>query len=141
MANKQAMSELNDKVDNIIRLLTEQSDEIKSLNTKLSEQLTKVQTLETEVVTLKTEVATLQRDNRKLKDEVNHSAQLNKANTIRLLGVPSTAEETKSVDGGKTFFTKVYDKFIKPVLTIAAAKGDLPAAPPPPYVCCCHQRL
>ncbi len=124
MATKMALSELNDKIDNILEILKTQSDEIKKVNTQLTEQLEKVKKLEATVTTLDGRVLSLEKENLKLKTELNNNAQLSKANTIRLLGYPSTDEESKSVDGGKAFFSSVFDRILRPILSVAASKGE-----------------
>ena len=132
MATKQAISDLSDKIDNILTLLTGQSEELKKVNSKLTKALQKVEKLEGEVTSLTKRVTSLELENKRVKDELNTSAMASKSLSVRVLGVSSSDEETKSVDSHRTFFAKVYDRILKPVLTIATAKGELPVAPVPP---------
>ena len=126
MAPKQALSELNDKIDSILSILKTQSEDLKKVKTQLEEQLNKVKKLESDVASLYTRISSLEKENLQLKEELNHAVQQSKANNIRLLGVPTSDEETKSSDGGTTFFSKVYEKYIKPCLQVA------PKHPAPP---------
>jgi hypothetical protein len=107
----------------------EQSKALEATRALLSDSLGRISKLEEQVAVLQTTVSSQDREIRQLKDSANNAAQLTKANSIRLIGYPALEEETKSTDGGKSFTARIYEKILKPVLSVAKAKGDIPSVP------------
>jgi hypothetical protein len=120
---------MEDKINEILSIVREQSKALEETRALLSDSLKRVSKLEEQVAVLQTTVFAQDREIRQLKDRANSAAQLTKANSIRLIGYPTSDEETKSTDGGKSFTARIYEKILKPVLAVAKAKGDIPSVP------------
>ena len=95
MATKQAITDLSDKIDNILTLLNSQSEELKKVNSQLTEALKKVENLEGEVTSLTKRVTSLELENKRVKDELNTSAMASKSLSVRVLGISSSDHQMR----------------------------------------------
>jgi hypothetical protein len=120
------------KIDELMSLVRGQSLALAETKTMLAESLGRVAKLEETVTTQQIQIDTQDKEILQLKDSVNFLNQQSRANSIRLLGFPVTEDEKHSTDVTKSLSTRVYDKILKPVLTIAKAKGDLSTVPTMP---------
>jgi hypothetical protein len=120
------------KIDELMTLVRGQSLALAETKTMLSESLGRVAKLEEQVTSQQSVIDSQHKEILQLKDSVNYINQQSRANSIRLLGFPVTEDEKVTTDGTKSLSTRVYDKILKPVLTIAKAKGDLSTVPTMP---------
>jgi hypothetical protein len=122
MPRDKDMEAVQDQLQEILGLLKAQGSDISETKKMLADSQARVAHLEKKVSTLEREVKTL-------KEASNDRDQAAKSRTVRIFGVPSADEETKSSDGGKSFYTKVYDRILKPCLNTAKSNGDLQSVP------------
>jgi hypothetical protein len=99
----------------------------------MAKQQAQVNKLEERVAALETKVAsqdatinTLVKENKASKEMANSRDQEARGNTIRLFGLPVSQDETS---GAKPLSNIVYDRILKPILTAARTKGDIPTVP------------
>jgi hypothetical protein len=113
---------VQEQLHEILSLLKSQGADIAETKKMLAESQARVSTLEKKV-------SVLERENKMLKENSNDRDQASRSRSIRLFGVPQSDEETKSADGGKAFYSKMYDKILKPCLNSAKTNGDLQSVP------------
>ena len=87
-----------------------------------------------EILGLRTKVTSLEKENKELRKElidvkeiVNRREQQARELTIRVLGLPVSEEEKK--EGGRSAIKQVYDRLLKPILTVAKGGGLLESVP------------
>jgi hypothetical protein len=117
------------KLNEILSILRDHGKALDETKSLLAESLGKIAKLEEHVAVLQTQVTLQDKEIRILKDKVNAAEQSAKSSSIRLIGYPATDEETKTTDGGKAFASRLYDRVIKPILSVAKAKGDISTIP------------
>jgi hypothetical protein len=122
MPRDKDMESVQDQLQEILGLLKSQGADIADTKKMLADSQARVSQLEKKVSTLEREVKTL-------KEASNDRDQAAKSRSIRVFGVHSADEETKSADGGKSFYAKVYDRILKPCLNTAKSSGDLQSVP------------
>jgi hypothetical protein len=74
----------------------------------------------------------MKRELRVAKESTNRSELASRFLTVRVLGMPVSAEERAAAspeDRNKAAVKNAYDKILKPILTVAKAKGHLEAVP------------
>ncbi len=92
------------------------------IEASLSAMVARVSTLEATVASLQKDVASLRSEVHDLKNRDNIREQERRHLSLRLMNFPGSDSETGL---GK----KVYDKLLKPILTTANSKGELPTTP------------
>jgi hypothetical protein len=120
------------KIDELMSLVRGQSLALAETKTRLAESLGRVSKLEEQVTSQQKQIDVQNKEILQLQDSVNFLNQQTRATSIRLLGFPVTDDEKMTTDGTKSLSTRVYEKILKPVLTIAKAKGDLSTVPTMP---------
>jgi len=108
--------------DQKLDLLLQDMSVVKDKVVTLEKLMTKVELLETKVNVQEESIKTLTSEVTVLKEKVNQLEQIQKGNAIRLYGFPGSNDEVGLA-------TKVYDRVLKPILTAARAKGDIPTVP------------
>ena len=87
----------------------------------------KVTVLQDRVTAHDTALADLQAQLKKMKVGHNIMAQNSRASVIRIFNFP--VAEAESSDGNKSLSAKIYDRVLKPILTVAKNKSELAALP------------
>ena len=105
---------LDDKIDFLIKSAVFANTQFTELRSTLSSHTTRITAVETEV-------GVAQQETKKLKTQVNKHEQQSRSLQIRVLNVPFSPDETVA--------KLVYDKAIRPILTVAKDKGKLAAVP------------
>jgi hypothetical protein len=86
----------------------------------------RVSALESKIASQDATINILVKENKASKEMVNSRDQESRGNTIRLFGLPVSQDETS---GTKPLSNIVYDRILKPILTAARTKGDIPTVP------------
>jgi len=89
-------------------------------------------TLNDKIISLERENAVIKRELRVVKESTNRSELASRYLTVRVLGMPASAEEraaTSPEDRNKAAVKTAYDRILKPILTVAKAKGHLEVVP------------
>ena len=89
-------------------------------------------TLKEKIISLEKENNTVKRELRVAKDSTNRYELATRFLTVRVLGLPVSAEEraaTSPEDRNKAAVKNAYDKILKPILSVAKAKGHLEVVP------------
>ena len=97
-------------------------DETKQL---LADSLTRMSELEQKVSTLGITVSKQENEILGLKIQANNREITSRSSSARLVGHPVEDDESRSVDGGKAFIGRIFDKILKPILVVAKAKGEI----------------
>ena len=126
MAPKATADKKHNQVIAMLQTLQASHDETKQL---LADSLAKVTALETKVFDLEKCLSKQGKEILDLKNQVNNRDIASRGSSVRLVGLPVEDDETRSVDGGKTFLNRVFKKVVKPILVVAKAKGEITQVP------------
>jgi hypothetical protein len=88
--------------------------------------------LKEKIISLEKENNTVKRELRVAKESTNRYELASRFLTVRVLGLPVSAEEraaTSPEDRNKAAVKNAYDKILKPILSVAKAKGHLEVVP------------
>ncbi len=89
-------------------------------------------TLKEKIIFLEKENNTVKRELRAAKESTNRYELASRFLTVRVLGLPVSAEEHAAAspeDRNKAAVKNAYDKILKPILSVAKAKGHLEVVP------------
>jgi hypothetical protein len=89
-------------------------------------------TLKEKIISLEKENNTVKRELRVAKESTNRYELASRFLTVRVLGLPVTAEERAAAspeDRNKAAVKNAYDKILRPILSVAKAKGHLEVVP------------
>jgi hypothetical protein len=120
---------IQEQLSVVISMLKEQGELLSDTRNMLAESQAKVLALDNKVSALEHKVTSLESEVLQLKEVSNNREQSAKLCSVRIHGFPVTNEELAATDGGKSLGSKVYERLIKPILTAARTKGDIPSVP------------
>jgi hypothetical protein len=89
-------------------------------------------TLKEKIISLEKENNTVKRELRAAKESTNRYELASRFLTVRVLGLPVSAEERAAAspeDRNKAAVKNAYDKILRPILSVAKAKGHLEVVP------------
>jgi hypothetical protein len=89
-------------------------------------------TLKEKIISLEKENNTVKRELRVAKESTNRYELATRFLTVRVLGLPVSAEERAAAspeDRNKAAVKNAYDKILRPILSVAKAKGHLEVVP------------
>ena len=110
----------------MMQTLQSSHDDTKQL---LTDSLKRVTVLEEKVSSLELALASQSKEILSLKIQANNREVASRSSSVRLVGLPVEDDETRSVDGGKSFANRIFETVIKPVLVVAKAKGEISQIP------------
>jgi hypothetical protein len=116
---------LDQRLDHILAILLE-TKAICEQNQK------EIVTLKDKIISLEKENNTIKRELRVAKESTNRYELTSRFLTVRVLGLPVSAEEraaSSPEDRNKAAVKNAYDKILKPILSVAKAKGHLEVVP------------
>jgi hypothetical protein len=116
---------LDQRLDHILAILME----TKSICLQNQKEIV---TLKEKIISLEKENNTVKRELRVAKESTNRYELASRFLTVRVLGLPVSAEERAAAspeDRNKAAVKNAYDKILKPILTVAKAKGHLEVVP------------
>ena len=118
---------VDERLDHILAIVLEKKRIYEELHKEIVHLKETVSSLEKEKTVIKREL-------RAVKEATNRSELSSRFLTVRVLGLPASAEERAAVsheDRNKAALKTAYDKVLKPILNVAKAKGLLEAVPQP----------
>jgi hypothetical protein len=116
---------LDQRLDHILAVLME-TKSICEQNQK------EIVTLKEKIISLEKENNTVKRELRAAKESTNRYELASRFLTVRVLGLPVSAEEHAAAspeDRNKAAVKNAYDKILKPILSVAKAMGHLEVVP------------
>jgi hypothetical protein len=116
---------LDQRLDHILAVLME-TKAICEQNQK------EIVTLKDNVISLEKENSAMKRELRIAKESTNRSELASRFLTVRVLGMPVSTEERAAAspeDRNKAAVKNAYDKILKPIFSVAKAKGHLEVVP------------
>jgi hypothetical protein len=118
---------VDERLDHILAIVLEKKRIYEELHKEIVHLKGTVSSLEKENIVVKREL-------RAVKEATNRTELSSRFLTVRVLGLPVSAEERAAVsheDRNKAALKTAYDKILKPILNVAKAKGLLEAVPQP----------
>jgi len=88
-----------------------------------------VSLLKTELTAVKSEAAAQSKEILSLKTKMNEIEQQDKARSLRVFGLRITKEDDEALGTNKAVVKRVYDRIVKPILTIAKTKNMIDSVP------------